>query len=113
MGAASPRALAKSSSKSINARESPPPDTATAQGGPNAFLVARPTASLRWPGRCSRPAIAFAKSACSPPAGLFAAGGFAERRGAGKGLRRAIGIFRFDKAKRGAAFRFLAQRHEG
>ena len=78
-------------SRCISARESPPPDTATAQAAAG-----------------MTPPSPRAKRCFKLPRGLLAAGGFAEAGGAGEGLRRGIGIFRLDEAKRGAAFRFLA-----
>src|SRR5258706_738286 len=98
MGAASPFFVAKARSRCIRARESLPPDTATAQGGPASSAIA-----------CENAASMARPSGES----LLAAGRLAEVRGAGEGLRRGVGVFRLDEAKRGAAFRFLAHRHEG
>src|SRR6266702_7199940 len=98
MGSAISFSRAKRCSRCISAMDSPPPDTAMAHGG----------------GAWS--AMACANAASSPPAtgeDLLAAGRLAEARRAGEGLRRRAGIFRLDETKRGAAFRFLAHRHEG
>src|ERR1700761_9318939 len=90
MGGSSRFALAKLASRCIRAKESPPPETATTMGPSSGFMAA-------------------AKSSAS----LLAAGRLAETDGGGEGLRRGVGVFLLDEAKRGAAFRFLAHAHEG
>src|SRR5450432_1241942 len=103
MGGASLFAAAKAHSRCIRARESPPPDTATARGE-------RACPAMAWAKFSSSSAASFLKETTD---GLLAAGCFAHGRGAGEGLRRGVGVFRLDETKRGAAFRLLAQRHEG
>src|ERR1700761_125949 len=85
-------ARANAASRCISARESPPPDTATAQCE---------AAGASWA------AIASANFSAS----LFA-GGFAEVGRLAEDLRAGVRIFRLDEAKRGAAFGFLTHRHE-
>src|SRR5450432_3656485 len=89
MGGGSLRAVAKPASRCISARESPPPDTATAMCPPSCIQAVAKESSR-----------------------LFCAGGLAQAGGRGERRVRGVRVFRLEETKRGAAFRFLAQRQE-
>src|SRR5581483_9204865 len=94
MGGGRLPAFAQPASKCISARESPPPDTATAPG--HIFWESGPCAASR--------SIAAAKSASS----LLAAGGFARAGRFREGRGGRFGITGLERAKCGAASAGLA-----